>query len=349
MGSTILASSASPRRPPSPKLRRVIPVPRFPWACDSGKAEDGEEPEDQETDATGRPLGFVPLTEVMAEELVYDRLVARQRLTGDPLAGYRAAGKGDGNRGKDGADKGWSCSPLFPARYRPKPSGEFHADLVPATGDGQVKRDLERAVLTAAVLANQLDAGCVPGFVQEFLEVRLKDVPPWSRALRRWLNECNREHRCWTRLHRRSAFLPCPAPGKRRDPELVGVVLDTSGSMSSPVLADVLGELRALALAQRLALVVWQADTRVYGPELYERPEELPLKWKLWGRGGTMMTDAAEAVRRRGLRLTLWVTDGWWFDSPKLPESRNVAVLVGLGRPPEGVVFDEIIQVDADG
>lgn len=323
-----------------------IPRFRFPWAYDSGKAEDKQEPEDQEKDTTEHPPDFVPLDEVMAEERVYDRLVARQMLTQDPLFGYSAPEEGDPNGGESGAPGDGRGRPAVSAWDRRKPSGQFHADLVPAPGDAQGRKAIERAVWTAAVLANQLEAGCVPGFVQEFLRIRLKDVPPWSRALRRWLDEFDREHRSWTRFHRRSAFLPCPAPGRRRTPGLVGVVLDTSGSMFSSVLADVLGELRALALAMRLPLVVWQADTQVYGPVVYERPEELPLEWRLWGRGGTMMSDAAEAVRERGLRLTLWITDGMWFDKPKLPDTRNVAILVGGGRPPAGVVFDEIIQAD---
>lgn len=368
-----------PERRLSPGLSRRI-SPRRPRSADaSAEAADGLEP-DPETDATGLPLAPVPLEEVMAEEWVYDRLVARQMLTGDPLTGYsarqnvRAEGEkvefdfddllsrirqidglsgirqidgGSGNS-KDEATTLWppiSDDFLWESRM---PSGQFHADLVPWRSDGHEKRVLEGAVLTASVLANQLEAGCVPGFVQEFLRIRLKDVPPWSRALRRWLDEFDREHRSWTRFHRRSAFLPCPAPGRRRTPGLVGVVLDTSGSMFSSVLADVLGELRALALAMRLPLVVWQADTQVYGPVVYERPEELPLEWRLWGRGGTMMSDAAEAVRERGLRLTLWITDGMWFDKPKLPDTRNVAILVGGGRPPAGVVFDEIIKVDSD-
>lgn len=359
-----------PERRLSPGLSRRI-SPRLSRSADaSAEAADGLEP-DPETDATGLPLAPVPLEEVMAEEWVYDRLVARQMLTGDPLAGYSArqnvpaegkkvefnfddvlsrmrrifGGSGNSKGGDTDLPPGIFDNFRWESRM---PSEQFHADLVPSQGDGREKRVLERAVLTASVLANQLEAGCVPGFVQELLRIRLKDVPPWSRALRRWLAEFDREHRSWTRFHRRSAFLPCPAPGRRRTRGLVGVVLDTSGSMLSPVLADVLGELRALALALRLPLVVWQADTRVYGPVVYERPEEMPLEWRLWGRGGTMMSDAAEAVRERGLRLTLWITDGWWFDTPKLPDSRNVAILVGGGRPPAGVVFDEIIQVDSD-
>lgn len=223
---------------------------------------------------------------------------------------------------------------------------EYWGDLAPIGLGDAARAEMEEAVRKAALRAAALEAGCVPGHVIERLKLSGLQAPPaWARRLRRHLEEQKRHRRSWTRLHRGTAFLPYPAPGKRRDLERVGLVVDTSGSMPLCVLAQVLSEVKAAAQALGFGLIVWQADTEVYGPVIYEKASELPLEWEIQGRGGTRMGPAIEAVAKVRPPLTLWLTDGDWLDRPEMPEGRHVVLLTGCGRGLPWEDIDEVVRV----
>lgn len=301
-----------------------------------------------------------PYFEIDAEEHVYDRLLSLRSRAPDFDHFLHAV---CGRRGK--SSHAWLEKPeqfpshdsvwieafrrflAGPARdhERQDAAAEFHPDLVPLPHRNQDLNTLMEILRSAALTANSLKPGSVPGYVMERLNLVLRDAPPWTRALRRWLERVSGEKRSWTRLHRRSLALPYPSPSRRKDPAMVGLVVDTSGSMRRPILADVLSEVRAAAHSLGLGLMVWQADAAVYGPFIYSRPSEFPLDYRLWGGGGTMMSDAARAVAGQGLPLTLWVTDGRWGDTPRLESGHHIAILAGAGCLPEGVQFDEVIRL----
>ncbi|MCS7041483.1 MAG: VWA-like domain-containing protein [Bryobacteraceae bacterium] len=291
--------------------------------------------------AAGNALVGLSAPEMDAEERVYERLVAQGGLAPDSglwtVLAKSLARAGRGGKAGAGQEEGGT--------FRAE---DIDVDLVPLADGGARGEELERIVRAAAVLSNSIQPGSVPAYAVGLLQLVLKDTPPWERVLRRWLSALKREKRSWRRLHRRSAFLPYMAPGRETERDMMGLVVDTSGSMRPRLLAEALGEIRAVVQALNVGVIVWQADVRVYGPVVYPSPADLPLEWELWGRGGTLMTEAAEAVRQRNPGLTVWVTDGIWFDVPQLPEGRHVALLVPGGRVPQGVAFDEVIEMGWD-
>lgn len=221
---------------------------------------------------------------------------------------------------------------------------EYQGDLVPLKEAEASRRQVVEAVRLAALRSEQDTPGSVPGDVMELLHLANRKAPEWARVVRRWMKEMSGEQRTWTRLHRRSASLAYAAPGKRKRLEKAGLVIDTSGSMTLWHLEAVLAEVRAMARELGLGLIVWQVDAAVYGPLVYEQPEEMPDDFVIVGRGGTFMQPAVDEVAKHRPPLTLWVTDGAWCDAPRLPGGRHIAILTGRRcRAPLGVEFDDVV------
>lgn len=228
---------------------------------------------------------------------------------------------------------------------RPPAPGGWMDVVGPAAED---TGELEDAMLAAAAAAARLaqQGGRLPGWMEEWIRARRVVRPPWVARLRTAITTAVRSRRTWSRLNRRSAFLGVVTPGRRHLPDMIGVVVDTSGSMSSDALAVALGTIRATAAGLGTGVRMWMADASVHGPIEYPDPAAIPDTVEVKGRGGTVMGPAAEAVGRTRQPLVLWLTDGEWVDAPALPTGmQHVCVLIDGTQPPEGVRFDAVVEV----
>lgn len=231
---------------------------------------------------------------------------------------------------------------------RPPTPGGWMDVVGPAAAEGGDSRELEDALLAAAAAAARLaqQGGRLPGWMEEWIRARRVVRPPWVAQLRAAITSAVRVRRTWSRLNRRSAFLGVATPGRRHLPDMIGVVVDTSGSMGAEALAVALGTIRATASGLGTGVRLWMADAEVYGPIEYPDPAAVPDTLEVKGRGGTLMAPAAAAVARTRQPLVLWLTDGEWVDSPALPPGmQHVCVLIDGRRPPDGVRFDAVVEV----
>ncbi len=155
-----------------------------------------------------------------------------------------------------------------------------------------------RALATGLEYHHSSGRGLVPAGLEE--AIRALDHPPlpWDAQLARWFDEHLRNpepQRSYARASRRQSATPdIPRPGRLRPEELVGrptfgVVLDTSGSMSTELLGKALGAIASYAAARDVpaARVVF-CDAVAYDAG-YLRVEDIAGRVTVRGRGGTIL------------------------------------------------------------
>jgi predicted metal-dependent peptidase len=96
----------------------------------------------------------------------------------------------------------------------------------------------------------------------------------------------------------------------------VAVVVDTSGSMSSEMLSEALGYMRAFRDEHPHRLHFIQCDYDVpegTGYRVYEQHDELPTQFDVQGRGGTSFDAPFQLLREKQVNPTviIYMTDGY--------------------------------------
>ncbi len=219
-------------------------------------------------------------------------------------------------------------------------------------GDGIELDEFYRRCLAIGALCHQDERGSLPaGLVQEIQALAQPPIP-WDVKLVQWFDRyfppLDRQ-RSYNRVSRRQAACPdIVRPGWLPAPELegrtFGVILDTSGSMGSTVLAKALGAIASYCVSREIPvvrLVCCDADAYDKG---YMTPETVAGVVKIEGRGGTVLQPAidllesAEDFPREGPLLI--VTDG---ECDRLNITRDHAFLMPeagiLPFAPDGPIF----------
>ena len=143
--------------------------------------------------------------------------------------------------------------------------------------------------------------GLLPGeLIEEIRALQHKPIP-WDVKLAQWLDAFFpplEAKRSFARASRRQAStpeIPRPVwirPEERLKARVFGVVLDSSGSMSSRLLAHALGAIASYALSREVPVVrVVQCDAGVHDMG-YVEPESLLGRVEIRGRGGTLLQPA---------------------------------------------------------
>lgn len=148
----------------------------------------------------------------------------------------------------------------------------------------------------------------------------------WSNLLRRHLRKYRRRKLDFT--HKRSSKRYGTAPGIRlRKEAVIGVVLDTSASMPTEILARFYQELRMVhQLGHQLLLL--EADTQIRRVQIFNpRQDEVAFP----GRGNTNYDPAIRYLSEKRVDLILYLTDGL---GPE-PERVNTDLL-WIVQPPGG-------------
>jgi predicted metal-dependent peptidase len=237
----------------------------------------------------------------------------------------------DCGTGADGQPRDWNCG---------KPG-------LSATAAKLLRRDTARAIKE-----HQQKRGDVPAGFQRWAEEALDPVVNWRQVLRstvrRGLAEiAGRVDFTYRRPSRRAAAMPeVILPSLRQPLPAVAVVIDTSGSMSDSMLAQILGEvgglLGSLGIARNRLHVVC-CDAQAYAAQRVLNAHEV----RLLGGGGTDMgaglTAAADLKPRPDLILVL--TDGFTPWPPRPPSKAKV--VVGL-MDPSGSVPDWAASIPID-
>jgi predicted metal-dependent peptidase len=233
----------------------------------------------------------------------------------------------------------------------------------PGTGDGEPdgsvsdgRAEMLRHQVAREIQDHQRTAGDVPAGLRRFADETLTATVDWRRELRSVVSRSRasvaglRDY-TYARPSRRASAVPglaLPAMRAPRPPRL-DVVIDTSGSMSAPMLGQVTAELRGIIRALRGDTVrVLCCDARSGQVQRIARIEDVTFT----GGGGTDMRaglNAAAALRPRADLIVL-ATDGDtpWPAAPPAdnPRARYVVVLVDGDRPHVPSWMRKIIAAD---
>lgn len=223
----------------------------------------------------------------------------------------------DCGTGADGQGRPWNCE-----------SGGLSA-----TGRKLLARDVARRIKEHSRLRGDVPAGW-----KRWADEQLEPVIDWRRVLRSAVRRgvadvAGRVDFTYRRPSRRASALPdVILPSLRQPRPTVAVVVDTSGSMSDGMLAQVLGEIGGLLAGMGIArdrLSVVCCDARAFEAQRVVSAKEVLLL----GGGGTDMgagLAAAEALKPAP-DLIIVLTDGHtpW---PARPPRRS-RVIVGLMDP----------------
>lgn len=234
---------------------------------------------------------------ISAEE-IYDRIVTDLKKYGkqSTLRGY---GQGDMLKRKSGNGK------------------ESHK--------GRNLDDFYRSALAQGLEYQQSNGrGLIPaGLVEEIRALAMPAIP-WDVKLAVWFEEhfaLPEKHRSYARPSRRQGATPdIPRPRhvemeEQKKSRTFGVVLDTSGSMSTKMLGMALGAIASYAAAREVPYVrVVFCDARAYDAG-YMSPGDIADSVEIKGRGGTKLQpgidllENAEDFAKDGPILI--ITDGW--------------------------------------
>ncbi|MEV0458084.1 hypothetical protein AB0H89_23255 [Catellatospora methionotrophica] len=197
------------------------------------------------------------------------------------------------------------------ATLRGRGLGDMIDRPIPGAGEARRAGDVDdfcrRALIGGLASHEQHGRGLLPAGLVAEIRVLDHPPPPWDVQLAQWFDRYFtplEPTRSYARASRRQASAPdIPRPGRVR-PELVerqrtfGVVLDTSGSMSTELMGRALGAIASYALARDVpaARVVF-CDAAAYDAG-YLPVEDIAGRVKVRGRGGTELQPGIRLLER---------------------------------------------------
>lgn len=172
-------------------------------------------------------------------------------------------------------------------------------------GSVDLEEFCRNALLQGLEYHQSMKRGTLPAELVQ--EIRALAVPPvpWDVELGRWMKELfplPEKKRSYARASRRQGVTPdIPRPRyikseELRDGRTFGVVIDTSGSMSTRLLGMALGAIASYAAAREVlyARVVF-CDARAYDAG-FMSPEEIAGRVQVYGRGGTRLQPGIDLI-----------------------------------------------------
>lgn len=253
----------------------------------------------------------------MSAEAIYDIIVKEMRKF-KKHATFRGYGKGDlfGNNG-----------PSFKGMHKGIRLDDFFKNSLREGLDYHITHS--RGYLPA-------------GLVEEIRALAMPPIP-WEVQLGKWFDEQFpplEKHRTYARPSRRQGSTPdIPRPSyvlqeKDTESRTFGVVIDTSGSMSSAQIGLALGAIASYAVSKDVPFVrIIFCDAQATDAG-YLAPEEIAGRVEITGRGGTILQPGIDALEKaKDFPVTgpiLVITDGYIEDNLKI--KREHAFLIPNGN-----------------
>ena len=208
-------------------------------------------------------------------------------------------------------------------------------EVLDAPGTEAEKADLdakwEVVARQAAALAKR--QGTLPGHWESIIEQRKTPTQDWRAILREYIDAGARRVETWNRPNRRYAHSGMILPGNQRDGlNKVAFIIDTSGSMSDPVLEQIANEVQAAMDDGAINEVVTvYCDTRVNRVDRYVDGDKVVFKAP--GRGGTDMVPAFAWVEENDPDASLVVCCTDLYIGNPGPEPSAPALFCAWGDP----------------
>ncbi|MER1957149.1 MAG: VWA-like domain-containing protein [Solibacillus sp.] len=177
-----------------------------------------------------------------------------------------------------------------------------------AMREGMSLEDFYKSCLSQGLEYHQgRGRGLLPAGLIEEIQALNMPVIRWDVELSKWFDhhfQPIEKKRTFSRLSRRQSSTPnIPRPSHAVNDEEIrgrtfGVVLDTSGSMDSKLLAKALGTIASYSIARDVEAVrVIFCDAAAYDAG-YMRAEDIANSVKVKGRGGTVLQPAIELLQK---------------------------------------------------
>lgn len=251
------------------------------------------------------------------------------------------SGNADGNSGDETEDEGTSDS-----------TGDGTADdgIVTALNCGELKdhdwdagedaddaqANVKEFVNASVGMMNDESRGLMPGFFMSQVELINKPATlSWQAVLKKYVGTVNTgKRKTRTRLNRRQ-------PERfdlsgRVDEKILKIVvaIDTSGSVSDEMIAQIFNEIFAILAKRKHEITVIECDSSVQRVYVARTPADIQLKAA--GRGGTCFTPVIDYVNNDKYyrdALLIYFTDGYGeFEIPKPRTYRNLWVVFDDAR-----------------
>lgn len=177
--------------------------------------------------------------------------------------------------------------------------------------------------------------GLMPDFIARTVEEATAPRKDWKEELARFVHStCKSDTRTWARPSRRVQGLP----GWFREIESnIVIVLDTSGSITGPILSAFAAECRDITSLNGISAVIMSADAAVH--QIIQPGEPFPTAFK--GGGGTNFIPALKAAENYQPNCIIYLTDG----DGTYPKDSQYPVLWALTKP-RTVPFGEKILLE---
>jgi predicted metal-dependent peptidase len=177
--------------------------------------------------------------------------------------------------------------------------------------------------------------GLMPDAIARTVQEATAPRKDWKDELARFMySTCKSDSRTWSRQSRRVKGLP----GWFREIESnVVIVLDTSGSVTGPILGAFAAECRAITALNGITAVIMSADAKVQ--QTIQPGEPFPTEFK--GGGGTNFIPALKAAEEYEPNCVIYLTDG----DGTYPKDSLYPVLWALTKPRK-VPFGESILLE---
>jgi predicted metal-dependent peptidase len=287
-----------------------------------------------------------PNYDSMAAEEIYRRIYKpRDKNGGGGGGGAGGAGSGaaspQGGNGDAGGAQG-------PGGGKPALSTGTVRDA-PGTARSEAARtDQENEWKAAAAQAAQAakQAGKLPAGLEELIEKSREAKVDWREVLRDFVKATARNDYSWSRPNRRFAaagiYLPSAYSEKVGK---IGVVVDTSASVSREELEAFRGELESVfAEVKPEAIRVIQCDAKVWADDTLD-PDFDTMRFDVKGRGGTKMEPAFARIAEDpdDYECLICMTDMELFSWPDEPGMPVLWVSTGskhASKPPFGTVIE---------
>jgi predicted metal-dependent peptidase len=208
-------------------------------------------------------------------------------------------------------------------------------EVLDAPGTEAEKADLDAKweVVTRQAAAIAKKQGSLPGHWKSIIERRKTPTQDWRAILREYIDAGARRIDTWNRPNRRFAYSGTILQGSQRDGiNKVAFIIDTSGSMSDPVLAKIAEEVQAAMDDGSISEVVTvYCDTQVNHVARYIDGDKIEFQAP-W-RGGTDMKPAFAWVEENEPDVSLIVCCTDLYIGDPGPEPASPALFCAWGDP----------------
>jgi len=221
---------------------------------------------------------------------------------------------GDSDPGKCGEVRDWTPKDDGKGGASNKPKKPSKAEMEEA--EATMKRHIVRAA-TAAKLC-----GTLPGHLERLIAEATAPKTNALEVISSWATELAKDDWSWRRPNRRyhdSSFI---LPSLRSEnPGTCGFFIDTSGSMSEKELNEAASELQGILRRDSLKVQIIYCDSEVAKTQEIT-PEDMPLKLKMYGGGGTDFRPPFDWIAEKDITLSgaVYFTDGYCDSFPEPPD-----------------------------